>query len=114
MTRKTFLAVLGAFAATILFAGGLTFERPGGVPSLSADVVRPETESCTSILVGKNASTDGSVMTTHTADCGFCDWTWRHVPAKDHKAGAKRIDGHDVLETLSQLTGLPLSPVNGA
>ncbi len=41
-------------------------------------------EGCTSILVGKNASTDGSVMTTHTADCGICDWTWHHVPAADH------------------------------
>lgn len=39
---------------------------------------------CTSILVGKNASTDGSVMTTHTADCGICDWTWHYVPAADY------------------------------
>ncbi len=45
---------------------------------------------CTVIMVGKDASADGSVMTTHTADCGICDWTWRHVPAADHPAGAKR------------------------
>ena len=46
--------------------------------------------SCTSILVGKDASADGSTMTTHTCDCGVCDWTWRHVPAADHKPGATR------------------------
>ncbi len=45
---------------------------------------------CTSILVGKNASADGSTMTTHTCDCGVCDWTWRHVPAADHDAGSVR------------------------
>jgi dipeptidase len=46
--------------------------------------------SCTSILVGREASTDGSTMTTHTCDCGTCDWTWRHVPASDHKPGEMR------------------------
>lgn len=47
-------------------------------------------EGCTSILVGKNASTDGSTMTTHTCDCGICDWTFRYVPAAEHKEGAVR------------------------
>jgi dipeptidase len=49
-----------------------------------------EPEGCTVIMVGKNASTDGSVMTTHTCDCGSCDWTWRYVPAADHKPGETR------------------------
>ncbi|MCJ7642951.1 MAG: C69 family dipeptidase, partial [Candidatus Aminicenantes bacterium] len=35
-------------------------------------------------------SADGSTMTTHTADCGTCDWTWRHVPAANHKPGETR------------------------
>jgi dipeptidase len=47
-------------------------------------------EACTSILVGKNASSDGSTMTTHTCDCGMCDWTFRLVPAEDHKEGDVR------------------------
>jgi len=47
-------------------------------------------ENCTVIMVGKGASTDGSVMTTHTCDCAECDWTWRWVPAADHPAGATR------------------------
>ncbi len=45
---------------------------------------------CTVILVGKEASTDSSVMTTHTADCSVCDWTWRRVPAADHEPGSMR------------------------
>jgi len=47
-------------------------------------------EGCTVIIVGKDASTDGSVMTTHTCDCGLCDWTFRRVPAADHKPGSTR------------------------
>ncbi len=47
-------------------------------------------DGCTVILVGKKASTDGSTMTTHTADCSFCDWTWRYVPPAEHESGATR------------------------
>ena len=56
------------------------------VPTLSG--VR--SDACTVIIVGKNASVDGSIITTHTCDCGFCDWTWRYVPPADHKPGSKR------------------------
>ena len=41
-------------------------------------------------MVGRDASTDGSVMSTHAADCGVCDFTWRHVPAAEHKPGEMR------------------------
>lgn len=47
-------------------------------------------DNCTVIMVGKKASADGSTMTTHTADCGICDWTWRYVPPADHKPGSTR------------------------
>jgi dipeptidase len=53
-------------------------------------VSEPIEEGCTVIMVGKDASADMSVITTHTADCGSCDWTWRHVPAADHKPGSMR------------------------
>ena len=44
-------------------------------------------QSCTSIMVGKKASTDGSVITSHTCDGRYR--TWMTVePAADHKAGA--------------------------
>jgi dipeptidase len=47
-------------------------------------------DGCTVIMVAKGASIDGSTMATHTCDCGTCDWTWRHVPAADHKPGELR------------------------
>ncbi len=47
-----------------------------------------ESESCTSILVGRLASVDGSTMTSHSCDSGT-DRTWMAiVPNKKHKPGA--------------------------
>jgi len=40
--------------------------------------------SCTSIMVGRKASTDGSVMTSHTCDSWYRTWM-RVVPAANHK-----------------------------
>ena len=46
-----------------------------------------EGEACTSIMVGKRASTDGSVITSHTCDGRYR--TWMSIePAADHKAGS--------------------------
>ncbi|MDD4764809.1 MAG: C69 family dipeptidase [Atribacterota bacterium] len=45
---------------------------------------------CTSFLVGKDASLDGSTMTVHPCDCGTCDFTFRTVPAADHEPGDTR------------------------
>lgn len=39
--------------------------------------------SCTSIMVGKNASADGSVITSHTCDSWYRTWM-QMVPAKDY------------------------------
>jgi len=47
----------------------------------------PEPESCTSILVGKLASADGSTMTSHSCDSNT-DRTWMNiVPRRQHKPG---------------------------
>ena len=44
-------------------------------------------QSCTSIMVGKRASTDGSVITSHTCDGRYR--TWMTVePAQDHRQGS--------------------------
>ncbi|MDZ7737523.1 MAG: C69 family dipeptidase [Bacteroidales bacterium] len=44
-------------------------------------------ESCTSIMVGKEASTDGSVMTSHTCDAYYRTWM-EFVPAMEHEPGS--------------------------
>ena len=47
-----------------------------------------ECEGCTSILVGKGASVDGSTMTSHSCD-STTDRTWMDmVPNQTHKPGA--------------------------
>lgn len=47
----------------------------------------PQLESCTSILVGKLASVDGSTMTSHSCDSGT-DRTWMNIVAhQKHAAG---------------------------
>ena len=43
-------------------------------------------ESCTSIMVGKKASVDGSVMTSHTCDGRYRSWM-SIVPAQNHERG---------------------------
>jgi len=81
-----------AIYAPVLFAWVVLslFSGPRQSPSGVTVPWGAELEGCTVIMVGKAASTDGSVMTTHAADCGVCDWTWRHVPAADHKPGETR------------------------
>ncbi|MBE0676838.1 MAG: C69 family dipeptidase, partial [Bacteroidales bacterium] len=47
-----------------------------------------ESESCTSVIVGKAASADGSTITSHSCDSNT-DRTWiTLVPRKKHKAGS--------------------------
>lgn len=59
---------------------------------LGTGIVRSQDEedlystSCTSILVGKKASADGSVMTSHTCDAWYRTWL-EFVPAKEHEPG---------------------------
>ncbi len=73
--------------AALLCAFALNGQEGQKYESLQTDQI---TDGCTVIIVGKDASTDGSVMSTHTCDCGLCDWTWRYVPAVDHKPGSMR------------------------
>ena len=44
--------------------------------------------ACTTIIVTKGASVDGSVMTSHSADCAHCDFRYVHVPAADYEPGS--------------------------
>jgi dipeptidase len=59
------------------------------VPAVRRAAVQPclEFDSCTSILVGRLASADGSTMTSHSCDSGS-DRTWINiVPNRKHKPG---------------------------
>ncbi|MGB9004504.1 MAG: C69 family dipeptidase [Candidatus Aminicenantales bacterium] len=86
--NKTPFVVLTLFVLLALTGPSFTQSRDqGSCPLCSSSADR---ENCTVIMVGKNASVDGSVISTHTCDCGLCDWTWRHVPAADHPAGSMR------------------------
>ena len=60
-------------AASVFFVSGLMAQS-----HITDYAWNPEdetySESCTSIMVGKNASTDGSVMTAHSCDSNYRTW----------------------------------------
>ncbi|TET84591.1 MAG: hypothetical protein E3J46_10915 [Desulfobacteraceae bacterium] len=89
MNLKRLFLFLGILLAVVVLLSALTFITAKDEPCEST-VLEAAQDGCTVIMVGKDASVDGSVMTTHTCDCGLCDWTWRYIPAADHKPGEMR------------------------
>ena len=85
-------AGVAAFLVAMLMSGPRFAAPSAGGETRDGEVSRPE--GCTVIMVGKDASSDGSVMTTHTCDNGVTDWTWRRVSAADHKPGETRRIHH--------------------
>lgn len=70
-------------AYTLLYIVSLTLY---GQPCPAYETTPPATRSkdaCTSIMVGRKASADGSVMTSHTCDSWYRTWM-TIVPAKDY------------------------------
>ncbi len=55
-------------------------------------------QNCTSIMVGKLASTDGSVITSHTCDGKYRTWAYME-PAADHKKGEMRVILRNTMRT---------------
>ena len=77
--QKLFLIALSIFLMTApLFAQYELWENPD-----------ERWESCTSIMIGKKATTDGSVMTCHTCDGRYRTWL-NIVPHETHDPGAMR------------------------
>ncbi len=63
MNRRISLSCIVAFLCFPIWAQIIEFSEPVNHP-----------ESCTSIMVGKKASTDGSVITSHTCDGNYRTW----------------------------------------
>ena len=98
MANWTFLRT--RLSALIIITAALLWMQPGAaqqapkpleLPTAQADPADGqvcECEGCTSVLVGKDASVDGSTMTSHSCD-STTDRTWMDmVPAQAHKPGA--------------------------
>ncbi|MFP4082474.1 MAG: dipeptidase [Candidatus Aminicenantes bacterium] len=104
MNLRKLSLLCGVLLTALALLGALGFD---GEESNKASPLLPPGDGCTVIMVGKEASVDGSVMTTHTCDCGLCDWTWRHVPAADHQEGETRKIYHiNQFETFPPEQGL--------
>ena len=93
-TRSRVFFLVTAVFALLWLQPGLALDRQRPAPPAQtaagaeeADGAFCECEGCTSVLVGKGASVDGSTMTSHSCDSNT-DRTWMDlVPAKTHKPG---------------------------
>ena len=75
--RSTFVFVLLLISGLVQVSAQKAQEKP-------LDWEQPE--SCTSIIVGRLASADGSVMTAHSCDGNYRTWV-NIVPPKTHPKG---------------------------
>jgi dipeptidase len=105
MKIKKLLILFGLFITVMILFNGFAFDGLEGENCQTC--ANWKLDGCTVIIVGKDASSDGSVMTTHTCDCGLCDWTWRYIPPADHEPGSMRKIYHiDQFRTLDPKIGL--------
>ncbi len=82
--HKNMIWPVTAFVAVALFAGA----AGGTEKSNNPYPVDKRVDECTIITVGKKASADGSVMTSHTCDSHRTRSWFNIVPAKKHKKGS--------------------------
>jgi dipeptidase len=74
------------------------------LPLMAAAQTLPEEyegQSCTSIMVGKRATIDGSVITSHTCDGRYRTWM-NIVPAADYRQGAVHEVRKGTMHTMSK------------
>jgi dipeptidase len=107
--RRWMLAAMVVMAA--LYSAPLASRQQPGASCQGGSCDR---DHCTVLLVGKKASADGSVISTHTSDCGVCDWTWRYVPPADHQPSeTRRIYYFDQFATDPPKKGLRWDALDG-
>ena len=87
LPSKKFRALFLFSALFLISASYLLFSSATQNSVASTDWEEIES-GCTSIMVGKLASTDGSVITCHTCDGNYRTWV-RMEPAAEHFEGAK-------------------------
>jgi dipeptidase len=73
---------LTSFLALLLLSSSVIYSQV-------IDDLKSKLESCTSVMVGRKASVDGSVMTTHACDGNYRQWV-NIVPHKQNKPDAMR------------------------
>jgi len=83
--KKNRITIISFFIITLSLLNNLSYGQ-----AVKARYDRDlEYENCTSVLVGKAASVDGSTMTSHSCDSGT-DRTWMNlVPNQKHKKGSE-------------------------
>lgn len=87
-TIKTLITLLGIAMTMSLVA------------QVNVDEYEFDGANCTSIMVGKKASADGSVMTSHTCDSWYRTWM-RWEPAADHEDNATAKVYKGTMHTMS-------------
>ena len=102
LSGKTFLFLLALLVFFWLFAG----QYPIAAQQYQVNFSEAW-ESCTSIMVGKKASVDGSVITCHTCDGRYRTWV-EIVPHQTHDEGSMRkiLWGTMFTETAWDLRGI--------
>jgi len=86
--RRRFLISIAILLCVFL----LYLANSGNNPEPSIPEVNPfSPQMCTSLLVGKKATVDGSVICTQSADCGNCDIRLEYVPAAVYQPGEMRV-----------------------
>jgi len=110
MKKASLKKLFGGFAVLAILAFALVlFLTPGHKPQIHPQDWEDWDTGCTSIMVGKKATTDGSVITAHSCDGNYRTWV-NIVPHQKHPKGAKNQIYYGKLhsETSWDLRGLQL------
>jgi len=76
-----------------ILAGALLLfiDKLGSVSTTPIELNDARGDACTSILIGKDATVDGSVICTQSQDSGNCGVSLQYHPAASYPSGQKRI-----------------------